>query len=99
MLYNDKTMHALWRKIRDRAGLGPELDSQGRVIREGLNFHDSRATFATWAASPDPKTGAPRLDLLSLARQTGHKNLKMLQRYYRPKSEDIAKRLDSMVER
>ena len=94
----DKTRDALWRKIRDRAGLGPELDSQGRVIREGLNFHDSRATFATWAASPDPKTGVPRLDLLSLARQTGHKNLKMLQRYYRPKSEDIAKRLDSMVE-
>ena len=49
-------------------GLGPELDSAGRVIREGLNFHDSRATFATWAASPDPKTGVPRLDLLSLAR-------------------------------
>lgn len=96
---SDATRDALWRKIRDRAGLGPELDSQGRVIREGLNFHDSRATFATWAASPDPKTGAPRLDLLSLARQTGHKNLKMLQRYYRPKSEDIAKRLDSMVER
>ena len=94
----DKTRDALWRKIRDRAGLGPELDSQGRVIREGLNFHDSRATFATWAASPDPKTGVPRLDLLSLARQTGHKNLKMLQCYYRPKSEDIAKRLDSMVE-
>ena len=47
---------------------------------------------------PDPKTGVPRLDLLSLARQTGHKNLKMLQRYYRPKSEDIAKRLDSMSE-
>ena len=79
-------------------GLGPELDSAGRVIREGLNFHDSRATFATWAASPDPKTGVPRLDLLSLARQPGHKNLKMLQRYYRPKSEDIAKRLDSMSE-
>lgn len=94
----DKTRDALWRKIRDRAGLGPELDSQGRVIREGLNFHDSRATFATWAASPDPKAGVPRLDLLSLARQTGHKNLKMLQCYYRPKSEDIAKRLDSMVE-
>lgn len=54
--------------------------------------------LATWAASPEPKTGAPRLDLLSLARQTGHKNLKMLQRYYRPKSEDIVKRLDSMVE-
>lgn len=95
---SDSSRDALWRKVRDRAGLGPKLDSAGRVIKEGLNFHDSRATFATWAASYDPKTGVPRLDLLSLARQTGHKNLKMLKRYYRPHSEDIAKRLDSMVE-
>lgn len=85
---------ALWRKIRDRAGLGAEYDSQGRLIREGLNFHDSRATFATWAASPDPRTGAPRLDVLALARQTGHKNLAMLQRYYRATAKEIAKRLD-----
>ena len=48
---SDATRDALWRKIRDRAGLGPELDSAGRVIREGLNFHDSRATFATWAGA------------------------------------------------
>lgn len=85
---------ALFRKVRDRAGLGPVLDSHGNVIKEGLNFHDGRATFATWAASPDPKTGAPRLDVLALARQTGHKNLKMLQRYYRESAENIAKRLD-----
>lgn len=85
---------ALWRKVRDRAGLGPVIDSAGRVIKEGLNFHDSRATFATWAASPDPRTGAPRLDLLALARQTGHKNLKHLQRYYRASAADIASRLD-----
>lgn len=85
---------ALFRKVRDRAGLGPVCDSHGNVIKEGLNFHDGRATFATWAASPDPKTGAPRLDVLALARQTGHKNLKMLQRYYRESAENIAKRLD-----
>ena len=85
---------ALWRKVRDRAGLGPVIDSAGRVIKEGLNFHDSRATFATWAASPDPRTGAPRLDVLALARQTGHKNIKMLQRYYRATAADIASRLD-----
>lgn len=84
----------LWRKIRDRAGLGAEYDSQGRLVREGLNFHDSRATFATWAASPDPRTGAPRLDVLALARQTGHKNLAMLQRYYRATAKEIAQRLD-----
>lgn len=91
---SDATRDVLFRKVRDRAGLGPVIDSEGRIIKEGLNFHDSRATFATWAASPDPKTGAPRLDVLALARQTGHKNLKMLQRYYRASAEDIAKRLD-----
>ena len=84
----------LWRKIRDRAGLGPIFDSAGRLVREGLNFHDARATFATWAASPDPKTGAPRLDVLALARQTGHRDLKMLQRYYRATARQIAERLD-----
>ena len=91
---SDATRDALFRKVRDRAGLGPVVDSEGRIIKEGLNFHDSRATFATWAASPDPKTGVPRLDVLALARQTGHKNLKMLQRYYRASAEDIATQLD-----
>lgn len=79
--------------MRDKVGLGPVVDSEGRVIKEGLNFHDSRATFAKWAALPDPKTGALRLDVLALARQTRHKNLKMLQRYYRAGAEDIAKRV------
>lgn len=93
-MLTDATRDVLWRRIRDRAGLGPVYDSAGRLVKEGLNFHDSRATFATWAASPNPKTGAPRLDVLALARQTGHKNLKMLQRYYRASAEAIAKMLD-----
>lgn len=91
---SDQVRDMMWRRVRDRAGLGPKLDSAGRVIEEGLNFHDSRATFATWAASPDPKTGAPRLDVLALARQTGHRNLRMLQRYYRASAESIADQLD-----
>lgn len=90
---NDKNRDTLFRKVRDRAGLGPEFDSEGRLIREGLHFHDGRATFATWAASTDPETGAPRLDVLALARQTGHKNLKHLARYYRASAAEIAKRL------
>lgn len=85
---------ALFRKVRDRADLGPVLDSHGNVIKEGLHFHDGRATFATWAASPDPKTGVPRLDVMALARQTGHKDLKMLMRYYRTSAKDLADRLD-----
>ncbi len=85
---------ALFRKVRDRAGLGPVLDSRGNEIKEGLHFHDGRATFATWAASPDPKTGVPRLNVMALARQTGHKDLKMLMRYYRQTAEQIAAMLD-----
>lgn len=90
---SDGIRDALWRKIRDKAGLRDEYDSRGRLIRQGLTFHDGRATFCTWAASPG-EDGAPRLDVLSLARQTGHKNLKMLMRYYRPKVESFADRLN-----
>lgn len=91
---NGEVRDVMWRRVRDKAGLGPVVDSKGRTVKEGLNFHDSRATFATWAASPNPKTGAPRLDVLALARQTGHKDLKMLMRYYRQTAEQIAEMLD-----
>lgn len=89
----DEVRDALWRTIRDKADLQEVRDSEGRVIRQGLTFHDGRATFATWAASPGPD-GAPRLDVMSLARQTGHKNLKMLMRYYRPSVESFVDRLN-----
>lgn len=89
----DGTRDALWRKIRDQADLRNVYDSHGRLIRQGLTFHDGRATFCTWAASPGPD-GAPRMDVMSLSRQTGHKNLKMLMRYYRPRMEDFIDRLN-----
>ncbi len=89
----DSARDALWRKIRDQADLRNVYDSQGRLIRQGLTFHDGRATFCTWAASPGPD-GAPRMDVMSLSRQTGHKNLKMLMRYYRPRMEDFIERLN-----
>lgn len=89
---------ALWRKIRDMADLGPKRDKNGLLLEEGLNFHDSRATFATWAASIDPVTNKPRLDVLALAKQTGHRDLAMLQRYYRANSSVIAGRLDAAIE-
>lgn len=83
----------IFRKIRERANLGEVVDSHGTVIKEALHFHDGRATFATWAASPDPETGSPRLDVMALARQTGHQDLKMLMRYYRQSAEQNADRL------
>lgn len=95
---NDYARDALFSMIRDKADLGPVKDSNGKIISEGLRFHDSRATFATWAASPNPRTGAPRLDVLTLARQTGHRNLKMLQKYYRPTAATIVERLNKSEE-
>ena len=55
---------ALWNKIRNKAGLGPVLDSDGNVVKEGLRFHDGRATFCTNAAQ--------KISVLDLARITGH---------------------------
>ena len=52
---------------------------------EGLHFHDSRATAITRLSK--------KLDILTLARMSGHKDLRMLQIYYRESAEDIAKRL------
>ena len=85
---------ALFRKIRSLANLEPVYDSQGRMIKEGLNFHDSRATFCTWAASPGAD-GNPRLDVLALARQLGHRSLKYLMHYYRKDPTDLIDRLNS----
>lgn len=50
-----------------------------------LHFHDSRATAITRLAK--------RLDILDLARMIGHRDLRMLQVYYRETAEDIAAKL------
>ena len=53
---------------------------------EGLTFHDLRATAITRLAG--------KLDILSLARMVGHRDLKMLQIYFRESAEEVAKKLD-----
>lgn len=53
---------------------------------EGVHFHDTRANAITMLAK--------KLDILDLARTIGHKDLKMLQVYYRRTAEDIAGDLD-----
>lgn len=68
-----RQLDALWRKIRDKAGI------------EGLTFHDSRA-YATGQL-------AKKVNVLELARITGHRDIKMLMVYYRVGASDIAKRL------
>ena len=67
------------------------LDASFRKVREmagveGLTFHDSRAMGTTRLSK--------KVDVLTLARITGHKDLKMLMVYYRESAQDIAKRLD-----
>ena len=51
----------------------------------GLTFHDARAEAITRLSK--------KLDILQLARMVGHKDLSMLQRYYRESAADIAKKL------
>ncbi|WP_297920236.1 site-specific integrase [Metallibacterium sp.] len=61
----------------------------GRACRragiEGLHFHDLRHEATSRLAE--------KLNLLELAAVTGHKDLRMLKRYYHPRAEDLAKKL------
>jgi integrase len=52
---------------------------------EGLRFHDLRHEAVTRLAR--------KLDVLDLSRMTGHRDLKMLRRYYNPAAAEIARRL------
>lgn len=68
------------------------LDSLFRKARDslriqGLHFHDSRAEALTRLAR--------KVDVMTLARISGHKDLRVLmESYYRESAEDIASRLD-----
>lgn len=66
------------------------LDAGFRIARKkaglsGFTFHDTRATFCTRAAR--------KVDVLTLARIIGHRDIKSLMIYYRESAEDIADRL------
>lgn len=72
---SSRQLDALFRKIRDRAGV------------EGLRFHDSRA-YALGRLSE-------KVDVLTLARISGHRDLRiLLNTYYRKTAADIARGLD-----
>jgi len=72
---SSRQLDALWRKLRDRAGV------------EGLTFHDSRAAALTRLSR--------KVDVLTLARISGHRDINLLMRvYYRETASDIARRLD-----
>jgi integrase len=58
----------------------------GRAGIEGLRFHDLRHTAITRMAAKLP-------NVIELAAVSGHKSLRMLQRYYHPRAEDLARKL------
>jgi integrase len=61
--------------------------ARARAMVEGLHFHDTRAEALTRLSK--------KLDLMQLARVSGHRDLRILyQTYYRESAEDIARRLD-----
>jgi integrase len=66
------------------------LDATFRKARfraglSGFTFHDARATAITRMSK--------KVDILTLARVSGHRDLKQLQVYYRESASDIAARL------
>jgi integrase len=59
--------------------------ARDQVMARGLTFHDSRATALTLLAR--------RVDILTLARISGHADIRQLQAYYRESDRAIAARL------
>ncbi|MEM8729843.1 MAG: site-specific integrase [Pseudomonadota bacterium] len=71
-----------------------QLDALFRKVRdkaavEGLTYHDSRHSAVTRLAR--------KLDVLTLARIIGHRDMKQLMTYYDEPAEEIAKRLDQLA--
>lgn len=73
----DASRDALFRKIRDRAGI------------EGVDFHSARRTALTRLSKI--------YDVLTLAKISGHRDIKiLLKHYYAPSMEELATRLDEI---
>ena len=61
-------------------------DLTDNLLIDGLTFHDSRASALTWLSR--------RVDVMTLARISRHKNMKILMdTYYRETAEQIAARI------
>lgn len=69
-----------------RRKLAAIRQARDRAGLADLHFHDSRATAITRLAK--------RLDVLELARMVGHRDLRMLQVYYRETAEELAAKLE-----
>lgn len=72
--------------IRADIGSATFSDMTDELLIDGLTFHDARASALTWLAR--------RVDVMTLARISRHKNMKILMdTYYRETAEQIAARI------
>lgn len=81
--------HSLSGKVFPINSFAVAASFERAVLRSGiadLRFHDLRHTAITRLAEKLP-------NVIELAAVSGHKSLRMLQRYYHPKAEDLAKKL------
>ncbi|MFM9928219.1 hypothetical protein VLK31_34990 [Variovorax sp. H27-G14] len=72
--------------IRPDIGSATFSDMTDELLIDGLTFHDARASALTWLSR--------RVDVMTLARISRHKNMKILMdTYYRETAEQIAARI------
>ena len=72
--------------IKPRIASPTFADLTDKLLIDGLTFHDARASSLTWLSR--------RLDVMTLARISRHKNMKILMdTYYRESIESIAERI------
>ncbi len=87
---SDKALSILDAVGNDFRLTGSQVDAlfrkaKGKALVEGITFHDARHYAITQLAK--------KLNVLELARMVGHRDLKMLQRYFNPTAEELAKKL------
>lgn len=65
-------------------------NAKKKALVEGLHFHDTRREALTWMATPKAR-GGKGIDVLTLAKISGHRDLRiLLNTYYRPDMQDVA---------
>jgi len=79
---NSASLDAMFRKVKSS------------LLLEDLHFHDTRATALTRMANKPATKYNKKIDPMTLARISGHRDLKILMNtYFRTTEEDIAKSL------
>jgi integrase len=87
-----------WYRICERAGLMEKVTYKGREVeRVSFHIHDLRHEAISRITEAGYASGRP-FDVVTLASITGHRDLRMLARYTRLCTGEIARRLDEAFE-